>query len=119
MWVESSRDRRILQWECARAPLARPVPGRQDIFTPLSPSRPTDLLLRTVSEDGGLGLRVLVATRLVQDAARRHGTLPTASAALGRSLMGAILLAAGTKDGETLQLQLRGDGELRRHSRFG
>ena len=45
--------------------------------------------------------------------ARRHGTSPTAAAALGRSLMGAVLIAAEAKDEETVQLQFRGDGPLR------
>lgn len=71
-----------------------------------------DELVRTVSSEGDLALRVLVATSLVAEAAARHGTAPTASAALGRSLMGAALLAAGGADDETVQLQLRGDGEL-------
>jgi molecular chaperone Hsp33 len=72
----------------------------------------SDELVRTLSRDGGLSVRALVATRLVVDAARRHGTAPTATAALGRTLMGAILLASGAKDDETLQIQVRGNGEL-------
>jgi len=58
-------------------------------------------------------VRALVATQLVREAARRHGAFPTAAAALGRSLMGAVLIAAGAKDEETVQLQFRGDGPLR------
>jgi molecular chaperone Hsp33 len=69
-------------------------------------------LVRTVSADGGLALRALVATPLVAEAAARHRTAPTASAALGRALMGAVLIASGAQDGETLQLQFRGDGPL-------
>jgi molecular chaperone Hsp33 len=69
-------------------------------------------LVRTVSADGGLSVRALVATSLVAEAAARHRTAPTASAALGRALMGAVLLASGAEDGETLQLQFRGDGPL-------
>ena len=57
-------------------------------------------------------MRTLDASRLVREAAHRHGTAPTASAALGRSLMGALLLAAGKTRDETVQLQFRGDGEL-------
>jgi molecular chaperone Hsp33 len=72
-----------------------------------------DELVRTVSGDGGVAVRVLDATRLVADAARRHRTAPTASAALGRALMGAVLLAAGSKTEETVQLSFRGDGPLR------
>ena len=71
-----------------------------------------DTLVRTVSTDGSLAVRALVATDLVAEAARRHSTAPTASAALGRALMGAVLIAASAKDDETVQIQLRGDGPL-------
>ncbi len=71
-----------------------------------------DELLSAVSADGAVNVRVLVASELVREAARRHGTAPTASAALGRSLMGAALLASGKDSAETVQLQFRGDGVL-------
>ena len=51
-------------------------------------------------------------SRLVATAAARHETAPTATAALGRTLMGALLMAAENGPGETLQIQLRGDGPL-------
>lgn len=73
---------------------------------------PADRMLRTVSRDGGIALRVMVGTALVGEAARRHQTSPTASAALGRALMGATLLAASAKHEESVQLQFRGDGPL-------
>ncbi len=69
-------------------------------------------LVRTVSADGGLSVRAMVATGLVAEAASRHATAPTASAALGRALMGGVLIAAGAKEDETVQLQFRGDGPL-------
>ncbi|MCP4007768.1 MAG: Hsp33 family molecular chaperone HslO [bacterium] len=69
-------------------------------------------MVRTLSADGGVAIRALVGTPLVAEAARRHGTAPTASAALGRALMGSVLLAAAAEDDETLQLQFRGDGPL-------
>jgi molecular chaperone Hsp33 len=71
-----------------------------------------DQIVRTVSGDGGVAVRALDATRLVGEAVRRHRTAPTASAALGRALMGATLLAAGSKTEETVQLSFRGDGPL-------
>jgi molecular chaperone Hsp33 len=74
--------------------------------------RPRDELLRTISADGSVSVRVLVATRLVRDAARRHQTAPTATVALGRALMGALLLATEAQDGECVQAQWRGDGPL-------
>lgn len=73
---------------------------------------PGDTLVRTLSGDGSIAVRALVATGLVGQAALRHGTSPTASAALGRTLMGAVLLAAESGPDETLQIQLRGDGPL-------
>ena len=75
-------------------------------------ARADNELIRTVSQAGGFAVRVLVATGVVAEAALRHRTAPTASAALGRTLMGAILLAAGTQDGETVQLRLSGQGPV-------
>jgi molecular chaperone Hsp33 len=71
-----------------------------------------DALVRAVSRDGSLALRAVVATALVREAALRHAAAPTASAALGRTLMASVLLSAAGKDGETVQLQIRGDGPL-------
>lgn len=73
---------------------------------------PGDILIRTVSGDGSIAVRAVVATGLVGEAAQRHGTSPTATAALGRTLMGAVLMAAEAGAEETLQIQLRGDGPL-------
>ncbi len=72
-----------------------------------------DRLVRTISRDGGIAVRAIVGTRLVAEAARRHDTSPTATAALGRTLLGALLLAASGKSGESVQIQFRGDGPLR------
>ncbi len=79
--------------------------------SPDSPS--TDVLLRAVSADGALAVRALRGTALVAEAARRHRTAPLATAALGRGLMGAVLLGSLGKDDEQVQLRFRGDGPLR------
>jgi len=71
-----------------------------------------DELVRTLSADGSVAARVLSATNVVRDAARRHATSPTASVALGRALMGTLLLATEGQHGERVQLRLRGDGPL-------
>jgi molecular chaperone Hsp33 len=71
-----------------------------------------DEIVRTLSSDGGISVRALVATELVNEAVQRHRASPTAATALGRALMGAVLLASGKKQGETVQLQFRGDGPL-------
>jgi molecular chaperone Hsp33 len=71
-----------------------------------------DELVRAVSTAGGVRAVALVATDLVREAAERHATSPTATTALGRALMGGVLLAVGSQEGETLQFQFRGDGPL-------
>jgi molecular chaperone Hsp33 len=75
--------------------------------------RAPDRLVRTISRDGGIAVRAIVGTGLVAEAARRHDTSPTATAALGRTLLGALLLAASGKSGESVQIQFRGNGPLR------
>ncbi len=71
-----------------------------------------DELIRTLTPDASASLRVLSATNLVREATRRHATSPVASVALGRALMGGLLLASQGQDGEHIQLQLRGRGPL-------
>jgi len=72
-----------------------------------------DLLLRALSGDGTVGVRAVSAPGLVAEAALRQGASALAGAALGRALLGTLLLGAGGKDGETVELRLRGDGPLR------
>jgi len=50
-------------------------------------------LMRGMAADGGIRVVAADTTDLVADAARRHGTSATASAALGRTLTGAALLS--------------------------
>ena len=59
--------------------------------------------IRAVALDG---------TALVQEAQTRHQTLPTSSAALGRTLMGGLLLASSLKTGEKYSLRIVGNGPL-------
>ncbi|GAQ87394.1 heat shock protein 33 [Klebsormidium nitens] len=72
-----------------------------------------DMLVKALSTANEVSVISMTGTRLVQEAAHRHKTSPTASAALGRTLMGTLLLcsAKGTK-GETLQVMFRGNGPL-------
>jgi len=73
----------------------------------------SDLLLRALSSDGTVGVRAVSAPGLVREAVTRQGASALAGAALGRALLGTVLLGAGGKDGETVELRLRGDGPLR------
>ena len=71
-----------------------------------------DELVRTISADGSLAVRAVVSRNLVAEAAERRALAPTALNALGRLLTGAVLLGTGNKEGEKVQVQLRGDGPL-------
>ena len=72
----------------------------------------TDHLIQGTAADNTIRVLVAVTTDLVDEACRRHNTSPTASAALGRLLTGALLLGRTFKDLEMLTLQIRGDGAL-------
>lgn len=50
---------------------------------------------------------VVNGTQLVQEAMSRHKLAPTATAALGRTLLGAALLGAFRKEEEMIQIQVR------------
>jgi len=77
----------------------------------MTAARP-DELLRTLSEDGSVSVRALVGSDLVREAARRHETSPVATAALGRALLGAVLIASQGKDAETVEMRFRARGPL-------
>ena len=54
-----------------------------------------------------------ITTNLVEEARRRHDCLPVATAALGRTMTGALLLAANLKTAESLTIRISGDGPLK------
>lgn len=72
----------------------------------------TDHLIQGTAANNTIRVLAAVTTELVDEACRRHNTSPTASAALGRLLTGALLLGRTFKDLELLTLQIRGDGTL-------
>ena len=69
-----------------------------------------DILTKGTAE--GVRNYALCTTNLVQEAAIRHHTSHLASAALGRAMNGALLLAATMKDNERIALRLKGDGPI-------
>ena len=71
-----------------------------------------DRVLAAFPEAGALLVRAAQTTDLVEEARRRHGTSPTATAALGRALTGALLLGSLLKGDTSILLQWRGDGPL-------
>jgi len=73
-----------------------------------------DYLVRIFTKEGNIRGLACVTTNLVEEARRRHGTFPTASAALGRVLTGGALLGAMLKTGQRVALKFEGDGPLKR-----
>ena len=69
------------------------------------------LLFGTAAEDT-VRCMAVITTNLVNEAMRRHQTAPTATAALGRALTGALLLGASVKELDRLTVQINGDGPL-------
>ena len=81
-------------------------------------ARPAELV-RTISTAGGVAVRAIIGSNLIAEAMMLRPLAPTAANALGRVLMGAVLLAVGSgrtdeegEEGESVQLQLRGNGPL-------
>jgi molecular chaperone Hsp33 len=68
--------------------------------------------LITATAGNGIRIYAAVTTNLVDEARRRHGCFPVASAALGRTLTAALLLAANLKTAELLTVRIAGDGPL-------
>jgi molecular chaperone Hsp33 len=73
-----------------------------------------DYLVRIITVTENVRALACVTTGLVNEAARRHGTYPTASAALGRALTGGVLLGAMLKTGQRVALKFEGSGPLKK-----
>lgn len=72
-----------------------------------------DYLVKSVAVDGMFRAYAVNATGVVAEAQRRHDTWSAASAALGRSLVGTLLLASSTLKGdEKMTVKIQGDGPV-------
>lgn len=72
----------------------------------------TDTIIHAHIPGHDVRLLAGVTTGLVDEACRRHRTAPTASAALGRTLTGALLLGLMQKDLERVTVQFSCDGPI-------
>jgi molecular chaperone Hsp33 len=72
-----------------------------------------DRIVTATASDGSFSIVAGVTSELVRETQSRHELAPTASAALGRLLTGAVLLGARLKGRERFSLQVAGDGPLR------
>ena len=71
-----------------------------------------DFGIRALTRGEGVRVVAVDTTESVAEAARRHGSWPTATAALGRLLTAAALFGALMKDETRITLRLMGDGPL-------
>ncbi len=72
----------------------------------------TDYLVRIMTKSGSVRALACATTELVAEGARRHGTLPTATTALGRALTGGALMGALLKTDQRVALKFEGNGPL-------
>ena len=76
-------------------------------------TRRGDHLVRGTAADGFIRAVAVTARGVVETAHENHGTSAVASAALGRLMMGALMMASIFKsEDELLTLQVKGDGPL-------
>ena len=72
-----------------------------------------DQLIKTISKNGKIRAYFMSATDLINEAFRIHHTFPTATAALGRTLIAAAMMGAMQKsEQDRLDIQIKGGGEL-------
>ena len=73
-----------------------------------------DYLIRAITGDRQIRAIAVKTTGLVEKARQIHRTSPLASAALGRALSGALMVASFLKSGKEISLTFQGDGPLKR-----
>lgn len=71
-----------------------------------------DYLIRGTAYNGKVRVFAVRTTQLVDELRRRHDTLPTATAALGRTASAAAMMGAMLKGEEKLTVQVKGDGPI-------
>ncbi|MFY9398324.1 MAG: Hsp33 family molecular chaperone HslO [Desulfomonilia bacterium] len=73
-----------------------------------------DYMIKVITKDEDLIGIACLTTGLVNEARLRHGTFPTATAALGRALTGAELAASTLDPEQRVALKFEGNGPLRK-----
>jgi len=69
-----------------------------------------DYLVKALANEGFVRAYAVRATNTVAEAQQRHDTWHTSSAALGRALVGSLLLGATVKGEDKLTVRIQGDG---------
>ena len=71
-----------------------------------------DYLVRALAFEGSVRAFAVRTTDTVGEAQRRHGTWPTASAALGRSMTATVMMGAMLKGEDKLTVKVEGNGPI-------
>lgn len=71
-----------------------------------------DRLVQGIAADGQIRVFAAVTTGTVAEAIRRHQTSPTVSAALGRTMTGALMMGSTLKELDRLTVKIEGDGPV-------
>ncbi|ANZ95082.1 MULTISPECIES: Hsp33 family molecular chaperone HslO [Brochothrix] len=71
-----------------------------------------DYLIKAVACDSQVRAFAAITTNTVGEAQSRHNTLPVTSAALGRSMTGALMLGMSGKGDQKITLKIEGDGPI-------
>lgn len=72
----------------------------------------SDYLIKALACKGTLRVMTTVTTDTVREAQHRHGTWPTASAALGRTITATLMMGAQMKGDEKLTVTIQGGGPI-------
>lgn len=70
----------------------------------------SDYLLKSLAYDGQIRVFTIDATETVAEAQRRHDTWSASSAALGRTIVGSLMLGSMLKGDEKLTVKVEGNG---------
>lgn len=71
-----------------------------------------DRLVQGIAAEGQIRVFAAITTATVAEAIRRHQTSPTVSAALGRTMTGALMLGSSLKELDRLTVKIEGDGPV-------
>lgn len=71
-----------------------------------------DYLVRALAFDGTIRAYAVHSTETVAEVQRRHGTWPTATAALGRTMTAAVMMGAMVKGDDKLTIKIEGNGPI-------
>ena len=74
----------------------------------------SDIIVRGTDTEGTMRIYAAITTDTVNEAQKIHQTSPVASAALGRTLTGALIMGVSSLKNETdsVTVQIKGDGEI-------